>query len=53
MNGCRVVCLVAGIVFSAGLLHLAVRLHEVQVETAADYNYASFTKSALRPNNAA
>ena len=48
MNGCRVVCLVAGIVFAAGLLHLAVRLHEVQVETAADYNYASARQSVRR-----
>ena len=48
MNGCRVVCLAAGIVFAAGLLHLAVRLHEVQVETAADYNYASARQSVRR-----
>ena len=48
MNGCRVVCLVMGVVFFAGLLHLAVRLHEVQVETAADYNYASARQSIRR-----
>ena len=48
MNGSRVVCLVAGVVFAAGLLHLAVRLHEVQVETAADYNYASARQSVRR-----
>ena len=48
MNGCRAVCLAAGIVFAAGLLHLAVRLHEVQVETAADYNYASARQSVRR-----
>ena len=48
MNGCRIVCLVMGIVFAAGLLHLAVRLHDVQVETAADYNYASARQSIRR-----
>lgn len=48
MNGCRVVCLMAGIVFAAGLLHLAVRLYEVQVETAADYRYASARQSVRR-----
>ena len=48
MNGSRAVCLVAGIVFAAGFLHLAVRLHEVQVETAADYNYASARQSVRR-----
>ena len=37
-----------GLVFAAGLLHLAVRLHEVQVETAADYNYASARQSVRR-----
>ena len=47
MNGCRAACVAMGIVFSAGLLHLAVRLHEVQVETAADYNYAS-ARQAIR-----
>ena len=48
MNGCRAVCVAMGVVFSAGLLHLAVRLHEVQVETAADYNYASARQSIRR-----
>ena len=48
MNGCRAACVAMGIVFSAGLLHLAVRLHEVQVETAADYNYASARQSIRR-----
>lgn len=38
----------AGIVFAAGLLHLAVRLYEVQVETAADYRYASARQSVRR-----
>ena len=37
-----------GAVFAAGLLHLAVRLHEVQVETAAEYNYASARQSVRR-----
>ena len=48
MSGGRVFSLVAGAVFGAGLLHLAVRLHEVQVETAADYNYASARQSIRR-----
>ena len=48
MNGCKAVCLMAGIVFVAGLLHLAVRLHEVQVKTAADYSYASARQSVRR-----
>ncbi|MBQ0032880.1 MAG: hypothetical protein KBT68_08775, partial [bacterium] len=48
MNGHRIVCLVMGVVFAVGLLHLAVRLHEVQVETAADYNYASARQSIRR-----
>ena len=48
MSGCRVICLVMGVVFVAGLLHLAVRLHEVQVETAADYSYASARQSIRR-----
>ena len=48
MNGCRAVCLAMGTVFTAGFLHLAVRLHEVQVETAADYNYASARQSIRR-----
>ena len=48
MNGGRAVCVAMGIVFSSGLLHLAVRLHEVQVETAADYNYASARQSIRR-----
>ena len=48
MDGCRAACLAMGVVFSAGLLHLAVRLHEVQVETAADYRYASARQSIRR-----
>ena len=48
MSGGRVFSLVVGAVFAAGLLHLAVRLHEVQVETAADYNYASARQSIRR-----
>ena len=48
MNGCRAACLAMGVVFSAGLLHLAVRLHEVQVKTAADYRYASARQSIRR-----
>ena len=48
MSGGRVFSLVVGAVFAAGLLHLAVRLHEVQVEAAADYNYASARQSIRR-----
>ena len=48
MSGGKLFSLVAGAVFAAGLLHLAVRLHEVQVETAADYNYASARQSIRR-----
>ena len=35
-------------VFVVGLLHLGVRLYEIQVETAADYNYASARQSIRR-----
>ena len=48
MSGGKLFSLVAGAVFAAGLLHLAVRLHEVQVEAAADYNYASARQSIRR-----
>ena len=52
MNGGRAVCLVAGAVFAAGLLHLGVRLYEVQVESAADYSYASVRQSVRRVRTA-
>ena len=48
MNAGRIVCLALGAVFVSGLLHLGVRLHEIQVETAADYNYASARQSIRR-----
>lgn len=48
MNGDKAICLAAGAVFAVGLLHLGVRLHEVQVKTAADYNYASARQSIRR-----
>ena len=35
-------------VFVVGLLHLGVRLYEIQVETAADYSYASMRQSVRR-----
>ena len=38
--------------FVVGLLHLGVRLHEIQVETAADYNYASARQSIRRVRTA-
>ena len=44
----RVSILALTLVFLVGLLHLGVRLHEIQVETAADYNYASARQSIRR-----
>ena len=44
----RLSCLVVALVFVAGLLHLGVRLREVQVEGAADYAYASARQSVRR-----
>ena len=52
MNGGRAVCLVAGAVFAAGLLHLGARLYEIQVESAADYGYASARQSVRRVRTA-
>ena len=52
MNGGRAICLLAGIVFVAGLLHLCVRLHEIQVKAAADYNFASARQSIRRVRTA-
>ena len=47
-GGSRAVIVVMGGLFVTGLLHLGVRLHEVQVEAAADYNYASARQSIRR-----
>ena len=44
----RVSALVLALAFAVGLLHLGVRLYEIQVETAADYNYASARQSVRR-----
>ena len=44
----RVSVFVLALVFAVGLLHLGIRLHEIQVETAADYNYASARQSIRR-----
>ena len=41
-------CLVTGMVIIAGLLQVWVRLKEVQVDDAADYNYASARQSVRR-----
>lgn len=41
------VCALA-LAFLVGLLHLGIRLYEIQVETAADYNYASARQSIRR-----
>ena len=48
----RVSAIVLALAFVAGLLHLAVCLHEIQVETAADYNYASARQSIRRVRTA-
>ena len=40
--------LVLALVFSLGLLHLGIRLREVQVDEAADYDYASSRQSVRR-----
>ena len=48
----RVACLVLAAVFVAGLLHLGVRLREVQVTSAADYNYASARQAVRRVQTA-
>ena len=48
----RVSAIVLALAFVAGLLHLAVCLHEIQVETAADYNYASARQSVRRVRTA-
>ena len=40
--------LVLALAFVVGLLHLGVHLHKIQVETAADYNYASVRQSVRR-----
>ena len=44
----RVSVLLLAVVFVVGLLHLGVRLYEIQVEAAADYNYASARQSVRR-----
>ena len=44
----RASVLILALVFIVGLLHLGVHLHEIQVETAADYNYASARQSVRR-----
>lgn len=46
--GSRLSCLVLAVVFVCGLLHLAVRLHEVQIEETADYSFASTRQSVRR-----
>ncbi|MGN0833396.1 MAG: penicillin-binding protein 2 [Kiritimatiellia bacterium] len=44
----RASCLALAAVFAVGLLHLGVRLRELQVEEAADYGYASVRQSVRR-----
>ena len=44
----RAVCPVLAVVFAAGLVHLGLRLKEVQVDEAADYGYASSRQSLRR-----
>ncbi|MBQ3289726.1 MAG: penicillin-binding protein 2 [Kiritimatiellae bacterium] len=45
-------CLVLAAVFAAGLLHLGVRLKEVQVDDSADYSYANARQSVRRVQTA-
>lgn len=44
----RVACLVVAVVVAAGLLQLAFRLRELQVDDAAEYGYASARQSIRR-----
>ena len=44
----RLPCLMLALVFVAGLLHLAVRLWDVQIAGAAEYGYASARQSIRR-----
>lgn len=44
----RTSCLTLAAVFAVGLLHLGFRLHELQVEEAAEYGYASARQSVRR-----
>ena len=46
--GGRLSCIVLGALFLAGLVQLAVRLKAVQVDGAADFNYASSRQSVRR-----
>lgn len=46
--GGRLSCIVLGVLFLAGLVQLAVRLKAVQVDGAADFNYASSRQSVRR-----
>ena len=45
-------CLLLAAVFAAGLLHLGVRLKEVQVDDSADYSYANARQSVRRVQTA-
>ena len=48
----RVSAIVLALAFVAGLLHLGVRLYEIQVEATADYAYASARQSVRRVRTA-
>ena len=45
-------CLLLAAAFAAGLLHLGVRLKEVQIDDSADYSYANARQSVRRVQTA-
>ena len=50
--GGRVACVLAAVVFTAGLVRLGMGLRELQVEDAADYGYANIRQSVRRVQTA-
>lgn len=45
-------CLLLAVLFAAGLVHLGVRLKEVQIDDSADYRYANVRQSVRRVQTA-
>ena len=45
-------CLLLAVLFAAGLVHLGVRLKEVQIDESADYSYANVRQSVRRVQTA-
>ena len=45
-------CLLLAVLFAAGLVHLGVRLKEVQIDDSADYSYANVRQSVRRVQTA-